>query len=157
MKMIYPMISVIILFGLTSCASNIGLTYKTQPLGAMVSFIDGRQIGETPAKLYYKWDEKYVRNGCLHIKGFTAKWVSGAQATSPETLRVCNSSGDFEYTLARPTDAPGLEKDMNYAMQTQQLRLQQQQAQSYSNERSSDQLNDLANSLGQLLGRSLAK
>jgi hypothetical protein len=63
------------------------------------------------------------------VKGVTAKWVSGTSSTiAPIKLCGSNYSG-YSITLNRNPSAPDFEKDMNFALQVQGVRAQQQQAQ----------------------------
>jgi len=114
---------------LPGCSNNIGLTYHTQPVGAIISYSDGsQQVGISPARSIFVWDEKHVVDGCLRTKGITAKWVSGAQASSPEVITICSKTGEFTYYLARPSEAPELESDMHFSQEVERTRIMQKQA-----------------------------
>lgn len=132
---------------LSGCATNIGLTYQTQPAGALLSYMDGtQQVGLSPVRMNYVWDEKFVSNGCLHTKGVTAQWVSGARVSSPQVITICKQSGEFTYNLPRPTDAPGLEKDMQFALEVERTRIMQQQAET-ANQQTQLQMIQMFNSI----------
>lgn len=115
---------------ISGCATQVGLTYHTTPDGALISYQDGsQQHGISPVRVFYNWDEKYVKDGCLNTKGITAKWPSGAITSSPGIVTVCGGPGEYNYKLDRPSNVDGLEKDMNFALQVQRTRAIQKQAQ----------------------------
>jgi len=66
--------------------------------------------------------------GCISLKGFRAQWVSGA-VTELATIRNCgNTDGYFTIVLRRDMKQPGLEKDMQFALNIQTLKHQKAQA-----------------------------
>lgn len=88
---------------ITGCAATTGITYRTDPPGAVISYKDGGdEIGVTPVRLQYDWRPDSAGNDCLRVKGVTARWVDGTVASSPDTLQVCGSSGKYEYKLSKP-------------------------------------------------------
>lgn len=107
------------------------LQVNTNPAGGYVTEFDtGLVAGVSPVVMYYDPAALVYRNadGCFLVKGFSVQWVSGATAAvNPVTL--CGSTyDDYFLTVNRPATAPGLEKDLQFALQLQTLAAQQQQA-----------------------------
>jgi clan AA aspartic protease (TIGR02281 family) len=95
---------VLVIFASGCATTTTGITYYTDPPGAVISYKDGtRKFGASPIRLPYQWDTKYVENGCLKTKGITATWVDGTTASSPDVLRICGRPGEYEYKLSKPT------------------------------------------------------
>lgn len=86
------------------CAATTGITYRTDPPGAVISYKDGGdEIGVTPVRLQYEPNpDDFVENDCFNVEGVTARWVDGTIASSPDTLRVCGGPGEYEYKLSKP-------------------------------------------------------
>lgn len=85
------------------CAATTGITYRTDPPGAVISYKDGGdEIGVTPVRLRYDWRPDSAGNDCLRVAGITARWVDGTVISSPDTLQVCGDSGKYEYKLSKP-------------------------------------------------------
>ena len=84
-----------------------------------------------PAEAVY--DPNAMKNfkaadGCYLVRGFEARWVSGATA-GVENVRLCGgATGSYTITLSRDSSAPGLERDLQFALQLHPVRAQQQQA-----------------------------
>jgi len=101
MKYPFAITALAVLIG--GCATTSGITYRTDPPGAVISYKDGGdEIGVTPVRLLYDWRPDPAGNDCLRVKGVTARWVDGTVASSPDTLQVCGSSGEYEYKLSKP-------------------------------------------------------
>lgn len=119
-------------FLLSGCATQATLTVNTWPEGAVVKELGtGKFVGESPAVTYYNITNNTPKNsmGCYKVRGFIAVWQSGATATTPDEINLCDGIGNYTINLSRPNVA-GLDKDQNYAVQKQMLRAQQQQAKS---------------------------
>lgn len=130
--------SLVLVATLSGCASQSTLTVVSQPAGAYITETEtGKAIGTAPTVVYY--DSKALTqykdsSGCFLVKGFNAQWVSGATATSPSLIRLCGStSGAYTYQFSRDSNAPGLEKDLDFAMRQDSVRAQQQQSQAIQN------------------------
>jgi hypothetical protein len=131
-------LSFFVLFGsLLGCASKQTLTLYSQPSGAYITELGtGTVYGIAPVVVQY--DSKTLSaskdaSGCSLVRGFEAKWVSGATTSSP-SIRLCtNSNNAFNYQLSRDANAPGLEADLDFAMRQGALRAQQQQAEAIQN------------------------
>jgi hypothetical protein len=117
---------------LGGCATQASLTVFSQPEGAyLTEKATGKVYGAAPTTIVY--DSKALlnftnANGCYLVKGFEARWVSGATA-SLEQITLCGSSTDaYNITFSRAANYPDLERDLQFALQLQSLRAQQQQA-----------------------------
>ena len=118
---------------LGGCATQASLTVQSQPEGAyMTEKGSGKAFGVAPVTVVYdsKALERSKRaDGCYLVKGFEARWVSGATANL-ELITLCgNSSGTYNITFSRDASSPDLEKDLQFALHLQSIRAQQQQAQ----------------------------
>jgi hypothetical protein len=129
MWLLIALLSVAVLAG---CATQASLSVYSQPPGAYLTEVGtGRVLGIAPAASYYQG--KVLQNhkdaqGCYLVKGVEATWVSGARAVT-DPVRFCGSStGNYHITLNRDASYPNLEKDLQFALQLQTLRVQQQQA-----------------------------
>ena len=116
----------------SGCASTQAtVTVRSQPDGAYFTSVSGTGYadGIGPVTAYYNFsDSTPGKNGCYRASGFKAQWVSGASATI-KTLELCGSPvGSYEFTFSRPQSAPGLDKDMQFALQLQAQRNQEEQA-----------------------------
>lgn len=123
---------------LSGCASQSSLTVISQPSGAYITETEtGKAYGTAPIVVYY--DSKAMSqykdaSGCFLVKGFDARWVSGATAVSPSSIRLCgSSSGAYTYQFSRDTSVPGLDRDLEFAMRLDSVRAQQQQSQAMQN------------------------
>ncbi len=121
------------IFALTGCATQASLTVFTQPEGAYITEVGtGRVYGVAPTSVFYDKGPLVATrqpDGCFRVRGFEVRWVSGAKANL-ETVAICGSpTGGYSITFSRPANFPDLEKDLQFALQIQTLRAQQQQAQ----------------------------
>jgi hypothetical protein len=116
----------------SGCATQASLTVRSQPEGAFITEKgSGKSYGIAPVTVFYD-GATLLRHkgadGCYLVKGFEARWVSGTKA-SLELIRLCGSSvGDYNISFSRDPAQPGLDKDLQFALQLQALRAQQQQA-----------------------------
>jgi len=89
-------------------AADVTVTFWTTPAGATL-VESGRTWGTTPFALKYKTPRRWKT--CLTVNAVTVQWVSGAESTTP--VQVCPAQGKNQLVhLARPTDAPDLETDV---------------------------------------------
>jgi hypothetical protein len=119
---------------LAGCSTQATLTINSTPEGAYITEVGkgGKAYGVTPVTVYYdRSNLKYTKNyeGCYSVRGFEAHWVSGATATLVRTHLCGSDTGDYTLTFTRDPSAPGFAQDMQFAVQLQQLRAQQRQAQ----------------------------
>lgn len=119
---------------LSGCAigTQATLTIYTQPEGALLTEKHtGTTYGIAPKTVIYNAAILHnikTDDGCFMVHGFEARWVSGV-TSSLEQIRLCGSVvGDYTITFSRDPNAPGLESDMQFALQVQSVLAQQQQA-----------------------------
>lgn len=117
---------------LAGCATHASLTVFSQPEGAYLTEKGTEKVyGVAPATIVY--DSKALANfkradGCYVVKGLEARWVSGATANL-ELITLCGASnGAYNITFSRASNYPDLERDLQFALQLQSIRAQQQQA-----------------------------
>lgn len=131
------MIKVILLVALaflSGCATHATLSVMSQPAGAYITEkVSGAALGIAPVNSYYEATtlQKFKDGqGCYLVRGFEARWVSGARAATNESIRLCGSStGGYSITVSRDPSHPDLEKDLQFAAQINAMLIQQQQAQ----------------------------
>lgn len=116
----------------SGCATQAHLTVMSQPEGAFITEKGtGRSYGTAPVTLFYERAvllNNKAPDGCYLVKGFDARWVSGASA-SLEVVRLCGSDvGNYNISFNRDSAQAGLDRDLQFALQLQTLRVQQQQA-----------------------------
>lgn len=120
---------------LSGCAGS--LTINSVPQGALISS-NQQALGQSPLVLTLTKDSArdfpVAANGCYQAPGFKAQWASGAEATSPDGTPLCNGlDADYTVTIARPANAPGLDKDLKAANDRERVLAQQAQAQATNN------------------------
>ncbi len=118
---------------LVGCASDpTRMTIGTQPPGGYITQIgSGTAFGVAPVSISYtKPDLLRFRDqtGCSLVKGFRAQWVSGATSSTSENVRLCRNLDDYNITIDRDASAPGLEKDLDFALRIAAANAQQRQA-----------------------------
>jgi hypothetical protein len=115
------------------CANQASLSIYSTPEGAYITETgSGKAAGIAPVTVHYDRAALKARtgpDGCRYVHGFVAHWVSGVTATLPRVHLCGSDTGDYRITFTRDPSALGLDKDMQFALQRQQLRAQQQQAQ----------------------------
>ncbi len=125
--------AVFLIATIVGCATpGVRITVTSSPDGAYITS-EGGVTGLVPVVAF--WDKKTLdglgrdANGCLLLQGFTATWVSGAATTVP-ILRHCDKGTDgyYSFVMARDMNAPGLDKDLQFALQVENARVQKQQA-----------------------------
>lgn len=126
-------IFVLLIAATSGCATQAVLTVRSQPEGAFITEEGtGRAYGMAPVNVAYDagaLSQHRAPDGCFLVKGFEARWVSGT-SSSLEQIRLCGSKiGAYSILFSRGSRQPGLEKDLQFAIQLQALRAQQQQAQ----------------------------
>lgn len=67
-------------------------------------------------------------NNCAVVRGFRATWISGAHATTAPTLTLCGGHSAYNISLSRDALAPGLDKDLEFAIKIATANSQQRQA-----------------------------
>ncbi|MGW8159619.1 MAG: hypothetical protein ACWGKN_14150 [Desulfoprunum sp.] len=128
MKSISLIIFLFIAASITGCATQVQVTYHSDPPGA--SLYQGSQLmGYCPTNLSYNITPQDRQRGYLLLQGTEVKWVSGATAKI-EQLRANLSTGSYQqFTFMRPTGIEGLETDAKFGLEVQKLRVMEQQVQ----------------------------
>ena len=104
------------------------MTYHSDPEGATL-YQGTTRLGYTPITLTYQ-DISYIfRSGnCIALQPVQIRWASGAAATVTN-LKGCPAQGyRQQYSILRPTNAPGADIDANFAVQLQRNGILEQQA-----------------------------
>ena len=109
---------------LTGCSTYV--TVVSDPEGALITDASGSIVyGRAPLDVEYDTDELKHRahpGQCPQIPGFTARWPSGASASSASPLPVCDLRRGLTVRILRPQAAPGLEEDLRWALERAQKR-----------------------------------
>ena len=113
------------LFFLSGCATNqLKVTYYADPASATL-YEDQRAFGYTPLTLAYPITPQDRERGYMLLKGTSVVWASGASA-SVKSLRADLSQGNnFHFIFIRP-DVPGIEVDLDFALQVEWDRILRQ-------------------------------
>lgn len=117
---------------ISGCASQATLTVLSQPEGAyVIEKVSGKGQGISPIIVNY--DAKTLQrhkdgNGCYRVQGFDVKWASGASASLDTVLLCGDANGYYSITFSRDPNYPDLDKDLQIAMQSNSVRIQQQHA-----------------------------
>ena len=98
---------------LSGCSTYV--TVVTEPEGAMISDPTGSQLyGYSPVKIEY--DTDLLRNQGGLVPGYRATWQSGATAQTESPFYINDLQYGATVKLVRPEGAPGLEKDLDFAL-----------------------------------------
>lgn len=121
-----------LLLALTGCAADPTLmTINTQPVGAYITEIGSAYVAGTgPVTVQYQKSSLQMRDsaGCALVKGFKAQWISGATASTTDTIRLCGNQPSYAISLDRDPAIAGLEKDLEFALKVKATNAQQRQA-----------------------------
>ena len=110
------LIAVLVPFLAVGCAqTSMKVTYRSDPPYASVYARDGTYRGVCPLTLWYPVDAEARARGYLYAKGMTMRWVSGAEKTSRETIKITVDGTNRQVTFVRPKDAPNAHIDAAYA------------------------------------------
>jgi flagellar hook-associated protein FlgK len=111
------------------CATNLKMTFRSDPPGAALYENGTNFIGNAPYTAEYRLSSSDTEKGTILLKPITARWVSGATATTGSLTANLKQHGyNQQITLFRPKDAPGLQSDIAYGIADGQNRVQQQMA-----------------------------
>ncbi|MFU0842338.1 MAG: PEGA domain-containing protein [Burkholderia sp.] len=112
---------------LAGCSTYV--TVQSTPEGATVTDLTGQVIyGIAPVSIEYPEDDlkkNRVPGRCANVPGYRATWKSGATAQTADRVEICDLKGGLTVNLNRPKDAPGLETDLQYALERAQRRAAQ--------------------------------
>lgn len=103
------------------CANQLQMTYYSDPPGATLLSADNRNLGRAPVTLNYDISEADQKRGSMNLQGLTARWVSGASQSYGTVTSNLNIGKSQYFTLKRPSNAPGLTADMNFALELEKL------------------------------------
>lgn len=122
--------SVLVCVVLAGCATplkpnQVRITYDANPPGAMI-YEGEKAWGTAPVTLIVTANDTAMRAGYAELRNMFAMWPSGAK--SPRGVRVGLGRGDQQFVFSRPSDAPGLDKDLAYAAQLRQIQAAEEQA-----------------------------
>ncbi len=130
--MLKKIVTLVLASSIVGCSTpGVRVTVTSEPDGAYITS-GGPASGIVPVVAFWEMEslERSSRDseGCLLLKGFTASWASGAVTEVP-TLRHCGTTnGDFTFVMSRNMNSPGLDKDLQFALQVQAVRAQKAQA-----------------------------
>ena len=119
------LLSLTALLLLSGCSTYV--TVVTEPEGAMISDLSGSQLyGYSPVQIEY--DTDLLRNQGGLVPGYRATWQSGATAQTESPFYISDLQYGATVKLVRPEGAPGLEKDLDFALKRAQERAKQAEA-----------------------------
>lgn len=100
---------------------------RKRPEGAVITSADGSETyGRAPVTIEYDRDTLEANLG--KVPGFVATWPSGAKAATEAPYVVRDFKYGAQIELQRPTDAPGLEEDLRFALEQAQERAKRAEA-----------------------------
>ena len=105
------------LFAVGCAQESVKVTYQSDPPYASVYSIDGEYRGICPLTLWYPVDAEAKAQGYLYAKGMTMRWVSGAEKTSRDTIKITLDGTNRQVTFVRPEEVPDARTDVEYARQ----------------------------------------
>lgn len=118
---------VIALF-VSGCATNLQVTYSSEPMGAAV-YEGDRHLGTTPVTLTYPLTDEQRKAGSTLLRGVSVRWVSGATASISSLTADLRQYGYHQsFTFRRPDGVPGYETDARYALELQRNAIMMYQA-----------------------------
>ena len=111
-------VAALILLFVSGCAQDsVKVTYRSDPPYASVYSKDGSLRGTCPLTLWYPVNAEARRQGYLYAKGMTMRWASGAEKTSPKTVKIIVDGTNRQVTFIQPKDAPNAPLDVEHALQ----------------------------------------
>lgn len=121
-------ISLVAVLLLSGCASQLSVTYYSDPPGA-VFYSGGQRMGYTPQTLYYDVSDETKKRGFMNLNGTKVQWASGATAETKSLNADLKKFGFSQsYTFKRPDGIPGRETDARFALELDRTRAMQRQA-----------------------------
>lgn len=116
---------------LSGCASQLQLTYHSDPAGAVL-YSQGQRVGYTPKTLYYQVSDEDKKRGFLILANTRVQWASGATAEAKSVRADISRYGlSQQMTFQRPTGVPGREADTRFALELERTRAMQRQAEAH--------------------------
>lgn len=126
----FVFMSIITCLIFTSCAkplapNQVRVTFSSIPEGAMI-YEGEKAWGVAPVTLIYTVNDDAVRKGYFTEYNMFALWPSGAKHGGAVGIQV--GEGSREVTFSRPSDAPGLDKDLSFAAQLELIEAAKEEA-----------------------------
>lgn len=109
---------------ISGCATYVDV--ESVPEGALIVDQAGRTHGVAPVSIEY--DRDALESGGGAVPGLIARWPSGAEASTPDPLMITDLQNGLKVRLERPQDAPGLEQDLQNALENAQKRARNAEA-----------------------------
>lgn len=125
---------------MSACSSRYPVMFDSNPKGASL-VCDGKNWGYTPMWLYY--DEIVREYSTLDVSSCSANWISGYSENYPSDMRIFPEGGTT-VTVNRPY-GDGYEKDAQFALQVQQMKIQERQAEAAEKAATAAQQNNYLN------------
>lgn len=121
-------ISLVAVLLLSGCASQLSVTYDSDPPGA-VFYSAGQRMGYTPQTVYYNISDETQKRGFMNLNDAKVQWASGAIAET-KSLNVDLKKFGYSqsYIFKRPDGIPGREIDERFALELDRTRAMQRQA-----------------------------
>lgn len=125
----YVLVTLISIVALAGCATQLSVTYLSDPSGAML-YSNDRQIGYTPQTLTYEISAQIRRVGKVRLEPTRVQWASGAKAEVTFLNADIKANGLIQqFVFQRPDGIEGRDVDSLVALELQKLQLAQQQLQ----------------------------
>lgn len=113
---------------LSGCASNLKITYDSDPPGAVL-YQGQQKFGYTPYTLSYQVSDEDKKRGYKILSGTTVRWYSGATSEVKYLKADLNQYGlSQHFTFQRPSGIPGREEDIRFSLELERTRAMQRQA-----------------------------
>lgn len=113
---------------LTGCATQLRVTYYSDPPGAVL-YAGEQRIGYTPQTLRYDVSEETKDLGYLTLPPMRVRWVSGAETgIGPHDYDLAERGLYGHFTFLRPEDVPGADTDLGFALELERIIALQRQA-----------------------------
>ncbi len=101
---------------LSACATSVSV--HSRPAGALISS-KNQNLGISPVRISLDSEigQSFQKSGdsCYETPSFTARWASGAVASSSASLLCRGRDGNYKIFIRRPAHAPDLKKDLDAA------------------------------------------
>ena len=105
----------------TACETAYKINYVTEPRGGYVTYTrTGDAVGIAPKIVNYGNNASYKSGGCYQVAPVTATWASGASVSHTQNTKLCGGVRTYTVTLSRPANYPGLQTDLQLAIQLEQ-------------------------------------
>lgn len=128
-RFIAMLFSTIVLILVSGCATNLTVTYHSDPPGAVL-YQGQQKFGYTPQTLVYEVSDEDKKRGSKILAGTTVRWASGATAEVKALKADLNKYGlSQQFNFHRPDGVPGRDADVRLSLELERLALMNRQAQ----------------------------